>query len=350
MNHAEELLKYSKIHDIEKTFQILSLDQIKQDVSVFSRLLINAYCGWPFLDAAIKKEVLVGLSNIIAFGEDLPIYNFEARLAETIKPIVDKHLQVGQYKYKTKRHFVNVGNNLAHGRGKYKFSKTDNNIAIAAISSFAIRQKDEIKRFINGFKEIIDNSSALIIDLRGNSGGNNTAIKQVITDYLYGADTPSSVKVWIRGTDEARIIYKKDPNYLGLLEKCDGTDPVLIYDNPKKNYPKFESNKPGYKKPIYILTDQKTESAAEMTCTNLLHHPTVIRIGDNTSGCEENGNQTITTLPNSKIQFRFGVNHRELEIKDFEDHGYPPDIRCINGQDAYATALEEFKNKKYSYA
>ncbi len=345
MNQIDGLLTYSTLEDVEKTIQTLTPDQIKSDISVFTRLLVNAYCGWPFLDDKIKNLVIERLSSAANIDEPTHIYMFEEMLINAITPIVDKHLRVGGYKYRSKRLFVNIGNNLATYREKYKFFKTDDNIAVAAIASLNIKHKDEITKFVSDFGEIIKDSRALIIDLRGNQGGSNTATRKINEQYLYGADTPVALKIWIRGTDEAKIIYKNDSNYSSCIEKCDGSDPIVTFNLENYEYPKFGSKNPGYINPIYILTDQFTGSAAEMTCSTLLHHPTTKRVGDNTSGCEENGNQTSLHLPNSKILFRFGTTHRELEIKNFEDNGYPPNIRCKNGQDAYDFALQELRRE-----
>ena len=98
-------------------------------------------------------------------------------------------------------------------------------------------------------------------------------------------------------------------------------------------------------KPIYILTDSKTGSSAEMFLLRMLHHPMVTVIGDNSRGMEVYGCMAQTYLPISKLIIRTGMHYRILEYNNFELHGYKPDIKCKDGQDAFYVALSKYANQ-----
>ena len=98
-------------------------------------------------------------------------------------------------------------------------------------------------------------------------------------------------------------------------------------------------------KPIFILTDENTGSGAEMFLLRMVHHPMVRVIGDNTRGMEVFGNMVFAKLPHSDIFVAIGSKYRILEYDNFELHGYKPDIKGKNWQDALDTAVSEYAHK-----
>ena len=76
-----------------------------------------------------------------------------------------------------------------------------------------------------------------------------------------------------------------------------------------------------------------------MFLLRMIHHPYVRVVGDNSAGMERFGNMGTGFLPVSNIIFSVGLNYRELEIDNFELHGYEPDIPCKDGQDAFEVAI-----------
>ena len=91
--------------------------------------------------------------------------------------------------------------------------------------------------------------------------------------------------------------------------------------------------------PIFILTDERTGSSAEMFLLRMVHHPMVTVIGDNSAGMEVYGNMCHGFLPHSNITVSVGMNYRILEYDNFELHGYQPKIKCKDGTNAMDVAL-----------
>lgn len=330
--------------DAVSGLQTLNPEQIKKEVSVLSRILINGYCGWPFHSKLLKLSVLLKLNKLFDINAPMSADNFFWTIGEIIKQIPDRHLKIGftdKYVAHKKRKFINVGENIATGMD-YKIEKSGD-FAIIAAPAFGVKKEFVInpETFMNEAKQVISNSAAVIIDLLGNPGGNSRPGDR-LAQYLYGSDTPSSIRTWCRGTQEGIALSSIHHGDIS----SNGTDPWTLVDNSEKTYPEFS----GIEKPIYILTDSLTGSGAEMFCTKMSNHPFAKRVGDNTKGCEVYGNQSRCILPNTGIIVYVGTDYRELEAGNIELKGYAPNIRVRDGMNALDTARADFYNHNKSLA
>ncbi len=345
----QELLADSITTDLETPAETtqnaarkLTAAQVRHDVSTFARCLINVYGGWPFLPEIQKRNVLIALKKIQNNARDNMT---SADLFNQLKPIVeqfsDNHmcLAMGKLHVHTamaKRARPNVGANIA-GDNVVKLEMRGD-IAIIAIST--IKDYDTyFKPLENQVLDMLGKSSALVVDLRGNSGGNSRAT-DLLARRLYGAYVPSAKRGFIRATPDSAIVHahKKKSTW---LEMNDGSGTVLAFDDTEYMNAKFASEGPAYRKPIYILTDWRTMSSAEMFCTRMRPHPYVKFVGDNTRGGEVYGDVGQVILGESTIKFVFGCIYRELAQENFELNGYAPDIRVADGADAYDVAMQD---------
>ena len=344
------LLKSSSVDDISALTSVIKQDptkkltaeEVKQDTSIFARLLIRAYVGWPVLNVFIKRKVLKQLINLYNNAHEITAQDFFDSIKSVIGSIPDNHISMsfnGVRATTTKRkEYKNVGSNISQDADiSFKMLKKD----IAIIGFKKMLRTDEFKDTIASFiSEILPKSKALIIDLRGNSGGNST-YSDKFANYLCGTKIDSYRKLYVRATPEAQKIQQQSsPNafWAGLPESED-----FIFFREGKNY-SIDKNK-AYMKPIYILTDRITGSSAEMFLLRMIHHPCVKVIGDNSAGMETFGNMGSAFLKNSQIKVAIGMNYRILFEDNFELNGYKPDIQCEDGTDALATALAEIDKK-----
>lgn len=324
----------------------ISAEQVRKDISVIARTLIKGYCGWPFHKELLKHTTLTGLLNIYNNASEVSVENFFELLKPIIKKIPDNHIRLilGENIAKTSLSHKNkdVGKNLATWGDRLKIEKRDD-IVILAIRTLSDWKEEDYEK-LKKLEKIIIGSKCLIVDLRHNGGGNSRPI-EYLADFLYGAETRGAIRTYIRTTPEAKIIQSINPNQ--GWEKLDKTkDPTIWADYIGIPYPKFSSEKPGYEKPIYILTDGYTGSSAEIFILRMNKHPYVKYVGDNSAGMEVYGYMGHVIIPNSQIKFAIGNVYRELEIKDFELKGYPPDILCNDGEDALDMAIFDYKTSQ----
>lgn len=312
--------------------QKMTQDQVQHEISILSRILIRAYVGWPVHDDIVKRKVLVYLTKLYKNADDMTVGEFSQAIKQVVSYIPDNHLTITGNRIQTKRKVLNVGKNIA-GNESFLAYMRDDNIGIIGFSTMSGDFKDKEKKdyFVENY---LDKTSALIIDLRGNGGG-NSKFSDELAYHLCGAPVDSAKKTFIRTTPEAckiHIGYKKEYECTKFPE----SEKLTLLKNAKC----FKTNKKhAYMKPIYILTDSKTGSSAEMFLLRMLHHPMVTVIGDNSRGMEVFGYMAQTYLPISKLIIRIGMRYRILEYDDFELHGYKPDIKCKDGTDAMDVAL-----------
>ncbi|MFC2090368.1 S41 family peptidase [Bacteroidota bacterium] len=174
---------------------------------------------------------------------------------------------------------------------------------------------------MNDILDYFDSAEGLILDLRGNIGG----------DFTY------AITEFRRLTDEERLIFSSRTK----TGKGNGEDEYTDwYDwNLSPAGPYFD-------KPIVLLTDRMTISAAERATMILKALPNVTHMGDTTNGAaatkigKELANGWDYSLVAQQLKFYDGI--------DYEGTGLPPDIymknteeEILNGQDKLLEAALE---------
>ncbi len=328
-------------HRNEDENKVLSADDVRHDVAVLGRILINAYVGWPVHDEIVKREILNKLIGIYNNAHSMTAMQLFDTLAPVLERVPDNHLvfmfagrQVHTGLRKRGKH---VGpNTVADGYDISTHLRPDN---VAVVSMRKMLRTDEFKNALLNFQDSIKKSDALIIDLRGNGGG-NSYYSDMFANALCGVQhMPSARRTIRRSTAEAHALMAGSR----IKPVNDKSGMALICD--EKTIPEWNPKR-GYAKPIYILTDRGVMSSAEMFIARMRHHPMVKLVGDNTRGGEIFGNCVHGFLPHSDIQVQFGVDYRELEIDNFETNGFRPDIPVADGINAMGIALAEFQKYK----
>jgi carboxyl-terminal processing protease len=123
-------------------------------------------------------------------------------------------------------------------------------VAVIKLNRFSVRNRAEIERALRAQAS----SRALILDLRGNGGGDYSQFVWLVRQFL-----PEQRQVVSQLTRMGEEVRER---------------PVLMYpaDEP-------------YLKPIAVLTDRRSGSASELTAVALLEQRDAIIVGESTCGC-----------------------------------------------------------------
>ena len=233
--------------------KILTQKQAKEDISIFARTIINAYCGWPFYSEELKTEILINLEKIYnSINTDIPIKKLFNELGNIIKLFPDNHIRIflGDNWYsRSEPAKKTVGENISRDN----LITRQNGIGIIAIPHLNPLTPEQMKKLQDEIIKLKDTSS-LLIDLRGNRGG-NSAFTDWIAKQIFGYETPSCKRAYIRATDEAKILNKS--NQIIFKRQLNNSENlVILFDNSEIKTP----DKIIYNSIIYLLIDRSVAS------------------------------------------------------------------------------------------
>ena len=195
---------------------ILSADDIRRDIAIFARLLIRVYVGWPMHDEITKMRILKHLINVYNDAHEMSADELFKLLKPVVADIPDNHISIrfGTIRFGTKykKPYKNVGKNIAGNKivcGEMRDG------GVAAIGFSAMIKSDEFKNAIVDFaKNILPKSNALIMDLRGNTGGDSW-YSDLFAEHLCGAWIDSMQAVYVRTNRDAKeflsVVYPTAP-------------------------------------------------------------------------------------------------------------------------------------------
>lgn len=226
---------------------------------------------------------------------------------------------------------------------------TDKNIAHIKIPSMVSRDEAPLLfATLNSFmRSIRNNSKALIIDVRSNNGGTRDLIYE-FSKYLIHPDSIHVVNATKqRGPDPLpqEYIERLHGRYLYSIGELDSKEkdrvnkflnsfkPVYKLDDEKYseyyygilNGKKLHENSFFYDKPVYILANEKTFSAASLFVSIFKGIPNIKIVGVTTDG--SSGNSEWFDLPNSKLAGKISTMVSfQKNGKILDGFGTEPDI------------------------
>lgn len=191
---------------------------------------------------------------------------------------------------------------------KNLFHIDENNIAYLRIPVMT-HKEDALLFFetINKFMNKAKSSKSLIIDVRGNGGGTRHLIKE-LAGYLVHPDSTYIVNATRqRGKLPLNEDLKDDLHNRFLFSKkeLDYKEQDLVDKFSEFHYfvlngKKLSKDKYHYNKPIYIMANEKSFSAASVFASVFKGLPNIKLVGINTDG--SSGNSERFELPNSKLR------------------------------------------------
>lgn len=193
------------------------------------------------------------------------------------------------------------------------FSVLDNKIGYLKISSFA--NSDVTELFDSIYPKLLA-THALIIDIRGNSGGNSGFSEYIVSHFA---------------TDTIRTSSWKTPMYMPAYASWGY--------GKKWHHAKSENVAPVYGKQIYthpvvLLVDNGTFSAAEDFCSMFLSIKRGKLIGRTTGGSTGNGVR-IELIPGLAMANICSKHDTAADGTEFVGHGFKPDIQVEETYQSY---------------
>ena len=349
----------------------LSGAEVKHDIAQAIYALNTAYSGKKFLPHGQFDNLVKGISQINA-----PMK--AAELCEKIDyhmhNVSDNHLSA---KF-NKNHCFKNSNRRAGSVGK-NFYKEKNDIPwtvqlskknkktalLISITSFPSSTNPVWSGFIDLVKKELPKSNLVILDMRGNGGGDDSK-GFALASLLAGAELKEPyAKQWNNPAPEAQQVFINSFDYWINLAKADGKEaPPYLVELKRKYVEKRDlSLKPisateivtndangsdfslerSIKKPIYILIDADCASSCEST-TDFFEYNTLVKtVGENTAGYVHFGNNGIVFLKNSGIGLQMATSYNSYTDGRFiEKKGITPKIKVPAGKDAMDFAWYDF--------
>ena len=348
LSSDENLSIANMVSEQQNPSSILTVYGARTEISALARCIINVHPGYPFFSDKLKRKILTELCNILnSVTNDISVRDLFARFQLIPELIPDNHflLKLGDSVLRrTRGKYINVGRNyiVAKNLESDVYIGRHDGIGIIAIKKFSALPEQSLELYRTQVLDLINTSRALIIDLRDNPGGPST-LATMIANTILGTDIiPRSRRMFIRTNNDARKFYsctKLSKDGLDFTH-----DPALRADNTKFRLSKGYNSL--YQRPIYFLINTKTASSAELLINYFRYYKNATLVGAHTAGALQYGAVFWGMLTRSRILFQIGAHYMEIPRKrNFETHGYPPDIKCNDGQDAMAIAINDINEK-----
>lgn len=248
-----------------------------------------------------------------------------------------------------------------------KFFKIENNIGYIQIADML--EKENAPGFfdyLNNFMISAKQSTALIIDVRDNGGGTRDIVQELAGYFIHPDSTYVVNVTQQRGKlplDEeareglhSRFLFSK--NEFDSIEQAivarfmNSFKPIYNLDKSRfsefyyhvLNVQKITKGKYHYDKPVYILANERTFSAASILVSVFKDLPNIKVVGVNTDG--SSGNSERFELPNSKLRGKIStmVSYQK-NGKILDGIGTEPDILIERNMDQIFMK-EDFQLKK----
>jgi hypothetical protein len=356
----------------------VSHDEAIADVQLLIEALEKAYPAKWTMDQAQWNQVITNL-HAINFQDNLSVDRLGETLADILWPIPDGHLKVRNKEvtcgslYKKNLRQPTTGKNLANLDAgefwKMEFRKTPRGmVPVLAISGFPQSSEPSWNGFTEAIAEILK-APSLIVDLRGNGGGDDTKAIELVSALLgYELDINWVREIFCESAEAyalqintyERIIWnnyksknEKAPSELinHLVElKEKALNLFINFPQGKKLIVEAESSVssehkiPKFDSDIFILIDPQTVSSGEWASLYLKNHPKAKIVGENTYGMIHFGNTGYLQLPNSGLIISLCMKINEISDGNFyEKLGVPPDIK-VSSEDSLEYVISHFVN------
>lgn len=207
-----------------------------------------------------------------------------------------------------------------------RFAQLAPGVALLTVKAFSRSDVAFIKQAFEAIKKA--GLTHLILDLRGNTGGNRSASVTLAKQLV---DQPFSYSIlqpklrpgpFLNPTGRFYLLLSRFKYQIGHFFKRHRTGFGTEF-----RY-RYQPVKERYRGQLYVLTDGFTASAATMVTTWVKQHTSAVFVGSQAAG-GYNGNNggsfPLITLPHSKMQIRFPVYRLILDDKSSQRTGLVPD-------------------------
>jgi hypothetical protein len=349
----------------------LTLEQKKKEINLIIHFLENGYGGRNFVPKHQFEGAITRLKSIQSENKAINQTDFCEQIDQALLLINDAHLMAkidgekcGKNRSHRKKIFVgqNIYTDFNPPWMKKNIKIKNKTVSVISITGFPKHEHESWNGFLKAVEESKNESHAIILDLRGNGGGDDKMGFEM-AKILYGRAPPSSVAYQVkRQTAETMALLYNNYQTKILRLKSNGQNaPDYLVKRRGEAFKKFEQAQKGalpseekvfsdkeesvvgeaYNMPILVLIDSNCASSCESTLEFFETHPQVITMGTNSGGFVHFGNMGILNLPSSKIQIQMATDFWVFTDGRFiENIGYAPKIKLNEGQDAYKEAIK----------
>lgn len=352
----------------------LSQEEVEADLKVLIYAFENAYGGRKYVPQESYKLALTEISNIKAG----PISSKDlcSKIEDAMTKIEDQHLiarvenKLCNEKRVKKFRKSSVGQNYAKQKKtpwEINYIKIQQSkVPIISITSFPSHEDPKWNGLLDKILKMKNSAPAIIFDLRGNSGGDDTT-GRYIANYIFGQTAPTIVQEIIKSQTPETVALLINSQKIKMMKHQRKVEPIPDYVLKRFNRytdvyqkarmgqvpieqviqgtgsPAFDAQK-AFKMPILVLTDSECASSCESTVEVFMEHPRVVTIGENTGGFLHFGNVGTLVLPNSQIFIQMATDFWKYKSGQYlEGIGYTPKIATAQGNDALDTAIDYLK-------
>lgn len=370
---AEDILLSSQV-PLAKV-ETLTADDLKSDLEILLLTLDKAYGGKNVLPGSQYSDLVDGLKNLKLKISNISSEDFCNQIADLTEKVNDNHLTVHIEDQTCRRQWpvATIGANSGFGNANSTWSVSFRNyqnqlVPVLAIQKMSPSGSPEWNGFLETVQSLVKTGNPFVIDMRRNPGGDATKGSEMAR-ILYGIDKTQHVpmpkkQIYRQTTAEAWSIMA-NAFWLGIQALAMNGQPIPDYskntyrtfvDNIKKamsgSFPittieKFDSNAANLSRviasKIYVLIDRNCGSSCELTLEALENLPSVITVGENTTGVVQYGNVGALYLPSSHIVVRMPTQGAKYDDqRQIEKIGYSPKWKVPPGTDALDFTLNKF--------
>jgi C-terminal processing protease CtpA/Prc len=229
------------------------------------------------------------------------------------------------------------------------------NFGVLAIHRFPSHE-DPVWGDYNRAVEEIASTDGILVDLRGNGGGDDSRGLHLASAILDAPAAFDFARIRTRATPEAFTLYLNTVDRGargadGVLaswatgryaeatrdrdEAAGGAEEERVREEPTR----AEPGPNAFHGPVAVLVDSDCASSCETTLQALRKHPRARVFGERTGGYVNFGDVGSLTLPNSGVEV--GIPTKYFEFPDgriYDKTGFEPDVAVPAGQDAFDAA------------
>jgi hypothetical protein len=359
---------------------LLTQEQVTTDIALLLYALDRGYAGRDFVPPSDWAKLNQKLSSLR--GQTLKVSDLCDQVGDALWQVPDAHLgaqridstsaksvHCGELKRKNHRQ-GSVGDNSSRADKNRNWAAEfltsgSATVAVLSIKEFPDQGDPAWAGFDTAVSKLLKND-AIIIDMRGNPGGDDRRGYQLARTLIDG-------EVW--GGSGVSVHYRETPETLTLLKNAlylsgrqkDGS----LVDFMKAAYtevtnerdqaaagkkaeyrvvtvpaPKLNLGANAYQGAIAILVDEDCASSCESSLFVLRQHPNAKVFGARTAGSIHFGKVGVLGLPASGILVGVATKYNEFPSGKFYDKvGFEPDVVVPSGHNAFEVATTWLREK-----
>lgn len=352
----------------------LSASAIDEEIGLLRQALERGYAGRGHVPAASWQAMQDRLEALRRSGP-LRVEAFCERLGEALWALPDAHLSARRVtaeqkrqrcgtSFRAARRAPSVGANLMADEPGKPWGAEVVAVGQATFLVLSIKQlpfhEDPAWAELPGLLARLHPFDGVLVDLRGNDGGDDTRGFEVARALMDGPVGTGALRLHERRSPEALTLVlnlyerrgrRPDGTFDPALEprrreaaaqreaslRAPGDEWLVREKEPRAQQPGPD----GFRGPIAVLVDAACASSCESTVRALQGHPEARVFGERTAGYVQFGDAGELRLPHSGVEVAIPTRFHEYpDGASYDRVGFEPDAAVAPGQDAFASGMD----------